>query len=280
MKKTILILLCFSFFLSSCKPEKTGEENFTVVATFYPIYLLAINIADGVDGVSVQNLTAGNTGCPDEYQLTTAAAKTLSHADLILSAGMGSETFLDRIAADKTVIDTSEGVTPMLCEDGEENPHYWLSLSAVSAGVQTIADALAEADEKNAGIYRQNAEKFTQSLLDLENEFKTSFEEKNVRAASFHEAFSYFQRDFAFLILESEHENLSPKNLSDIIRRMKEEEIPLIFADRETLSSAEIVAAETGAVICVLDPIENGAEGKDVYLSVMRTNLEKIRDAS
>ena len=69
----------------------------TVVTSFYPIWLLALNLADGVPGLEVRNLAAPDTGCLHDYQLQTGDMKTLAEADLFLVNGAGMESYLDLV---------------------------------------------------------------------------------------------------------------------------------------------------------------------------------------
>ena len=66
----------------------------TVVTSFYPIYLFALNLCDGLDDVAVHNLAAPGTGCLHDYQLQTRDMKQLAQADVFLINGAGMESYL------------------------------------------------------------------------------------------------------------------------------------------------------------------------------------------
>ena len=38
------LLFCILFLLSGCMPQKTAEQTITIVASFYPVYILAKNM--------------------------------------------------------------------------------------------------------------------------------------------------------------------------------------------------------------------------------------------
>ena len=88
MKKLLTLLL--ALMLLSVPALASAE---TVVTSFYPIYLFALNLLDGVDGVEVTNLTEPTTGCLHDYQLQTGDMKTLARADAFLINGAGMEGF-------------------------------------------------------------------------------------------------------------------------------------------------------------------------------------------
>ena len=60
MRKILCILLAFQLLLPCLAGCGRGEEQevsrLTVVATTYPVYLLACAVTDGVEGVSVERL--------------------------------------------------------------------------------------------------------------------------------------------------------------------------------------------------------------------------------
>ena len=74
-KKLLAALLTLLIFLS---PTFAAAE--TVVTSFYPIYLFALNLTQGIDGITIRNLAAPNTGCLHDYQLSTGDMKVLNKA--------------------------------------------------------------------------------------------------------------------------------------------------------------------------------------------------------
>ena len=58
-KKLICLVLLLCLFTGGC----AAADGLTVTATFYPIYLAAINVCRGVEGVSVTCLAPPTAGC-------------------------------------------------------------------------------------------------------------------------------------------------------------------------------------------------------------------------
>lgn len=105
--------------------EMEGKDKLQIMTTFYPIYMIVLNIADGIDEIEINNLTEMNTGCLHDYQLTTEDMKNISKADLLIINGGGMEGFLQDVSEndpDLNIIDTSDGIT-MLHSEGEEEAH-------------------------------------------------------------------------------------------------------------------------------------------------------------
>lgn len=101
--------------------KKDGE--FLLVTSFYPMYVLAENLAEGVEGVAVANLTENQTGCLHDYQLTSGDMKLLSEADAFLVNGAGMELFLEKVAehhANLPIVEASHGIALL---EGVEHEH-------------------------------------------------------------------------------------------------------------------------------------------------------------
>ena len=123
MKKIFLLsLLLVTFFVTGCG-GKSDDGKLHIVTSFYPMYLDAINIAGNVPGVEVTNLTAPQTGCLHDYQLTTEDMKKLESADIFIVNGLGMENFLDKVVESNKnlkIIDASHSDEIYVLKDGEE----------------------------------------------------------------------------------------------------------------------------------------------------------------
>ncbi len=108
---------------STAKESYKGERKINIVTTFYPIYLIGLNVADQIDSLEIKSLTQLNTGCLHDYQLTTEDMKLISNADMLIINGGGMESFLQDIRTNYpklTIIDTTQGIT-MLDNESEHN---------------------------------------------------------------------------------------------------------------------------------------------------------------
>ena len=57
--------------------EIKEDDNFKIVTSFYPIYVMTANIVDGAKNVTLDNMTEANTGCVHNYTLTTSDMKKI-----------------------------------------------------------------------------------------------------------------------------------------------------------------------------------------------------------
>ena len=65
-----VIMLSILIVLSGCvKKEEINEENkFKIVTSFYPLYIMTLNITNGIEDVTVSNMTDNNVGCLHNFK--------------------------------------------------------------------------------------------------------------------------------------------------------------------------------------------------------------------
>ena len=272
--------------------DNAGKKDGSVriVTTFYPMYIDAINIAKGIDGVSVTNMTKPQTGCLHDYQLTTEDMKTLEKADILIANGARMESFLDKVIKGQknlTIIDASQNME-LLETDGEKNPHLWLSVTANIQQVKNITEQLKKADPKHADAYQANADIYIQKLEALKKEMHNTLDKvPHKDIVTFHEAFPYFAKEFGLnIIAVVEREPGSeptPNELQAVIQQIKPLSSKVLFTEPQYApSAAQTIARETGAKIFTLDPVVTGestADAMDAYLVTMRKNMATLQEA-
>ena len=271
-----------------------------IVASFYPVYIAALNLADGVEGVEVVSLTGPTTGCLHDYQLSPDNRITLSGASLLAVNGAGAESFLDGVLAqspDLPVVDTSAGVP--LIESGEHheheghdhseqeevfyNEHIWTSPSRYYRQVENLRDGLCEADPAHAAQYRDNAAQYLAEIGEIRAAFADT-------AASlpfdgcilFHESLRYFADDLGLTPLASlpigEDAGVSAADLAAAQQAAAAAGQVWLLYDNQYDPAYEYLAdsAADGRIL-QLDMGVVGDEDPDAWLNAMRENLRKLR---
>lgn len=308
--KAILVLLLCALLLAACgvsnepgiTPGASGadgplastgneENDFHIVTSFYPIYVLTVNVAGGIPGVSVTNMTEPQTGCLHDYELSAADMKTLETADLFVINGAGMETFVDQVKdvyPDLTIVETAKDI-PLIVDEstGEANPHVWVSVSNAIKQVENIEEALIEADSAHEDDYRRNAEAYEKELEDLKERMHEAL--KDIRSrdiVTFHEAFPYFAEEFDLNIVSViEREpgtEPSAAELEETIETIDRLGVKAIFAEPQySAKAAETIASETGAKVYLLDPLVTGPNDADPhsYVDTMEQNLQTLIEA-
>lgn len=289
MKKIFLLLLMI-LTLSGCG-QNSDDGKLKIVTSFYPMYIDAINIAGGIDGVEVLNLTKPQTGCLHDYQLTTEDMKTLETANIFIVNGLGMENFLDKVTERKNlkIINASDSEEIFTLKDGDEvNPHVWMSITYSMEQVRTITSQLCTLDPAHAADYKKNALNYLNKLSALRDEMHFALDNlPNKDIITFHEAFPYFAAEFklkiAGVIEREPGTEPTPQELSDTIKIVNNLPVKVLFTEPQySAKAAETIARETGAKIFTLDPITTGdatPENADAYLTAMKKNSVTLTEA-
>ncbi len=301
MKKIIALLLLTALLpLAGCAAEGSGPV--TVMASFYPVYILAQNVLDGVENVHLTLMTPPATGCLHDYQLLPRDMRALSQAKMLLINGAGMESFLPDVEsqyAGLTVVDCSRGVALMAEEEAEEeheehghhhehgevNSHIWLDPQNAVQMVRNMAEALAGLLPDQAEKIGDNAGAYIAELTALDAELRAAIAVlPRKEIVTFHEAFPYFTRAYglrvvAVVTLEPD-EAPSPRMLMQVVDQVKAAGNPPLFSEPQYENSAlKTVAQETGAPVYELDPLVTGDGAKGAYQDVMRKNLAVLQAA-
>jgi zinc transport system substrate-binding protein len=287
----ILFVLILNVTLSSCNSNSSTQKKFTIVTSFYPIYIAAINVAKDIPTAEVLNMTSAQTGCLHDYQLKPQDLKTLQSANAFIVNGAGMESFLDEVLSKQKslkIIEASKGINLLKDENGEENPHVWVSMTNAITQVRNIADELSQLNPENANQYKSNAAAYIAKLEALNNKMHRSLDTiKNKDIITFHEAFPYFAKEFNLnivAVIEREPGTApTPKELEDIITLVKNSNVKALFSEPQyEAKAASTIANETDAKVYSLDPAVTGEAKKEAfndYINIMETNLKTLEEA-
>ena len=294
-KNRVLLVLfltaSFMFYnpLDVKKAEASETCKFKIVASFYPVYIIAKNVARDIPGVLVQNLTPPFSGCLHDYTVTTDDMKKLSNAQVFAANGADMESFLDKILAqhpNMKIIQLSDGI-PLIKGDGNEgdNPHVWVSISNAIIQVKNLGAALEKLDAVHKRLYRKNVFVYVAKLEKLRQQMHFELAPyKGKPIITFHEAFPYFAQEFnlkiAAVVEREPGSEPSAKELSETIKIVKKAGIKVLFSEPQYPSTAaEAIARETGARVSVLDPAVTGPDDYDAYINIMKNNLKVLKEA-
>ncbi|HKL99137.1 MAG TPA: metal ABC transporter substrate-binding protein, partial [Mobilitalea sp.] len=155
------------------KEVNKNEAKLQVVTSFYPTYILALNVTDEVPGIQVDSLTDFSAGCLHDYQLTTGDMKRLSSADVFLMNGGGMEGYIEEVVKnfpDLTIIDISEGITMIESDEheGELNPHVWLDPERYSLQISNATKGLIRYINDNQAAQKLHAQTIDAETINAE----------------------------------------------------------------------------------------------------------------
>ena len=115
MKKVLALLVALSMMFIACACSASAGQV-QVMTSFYPLYIFALNVFDGVDGVTGSCMTTPSTGCLHDYQLLASDMMKLAKADMLIVCGAGMENYLGDVQAqfpNLPVVDCSAGIDLM-----------------------------------------------------------------------------------------------------------------------------------------------------------------------
>lgn len=292
-KSTIapLLLMPLFFFAPLTHAEVRASETtkIKVVASFYPLYIMAKNVTRDVPGVVVENLAPPFTGCLHDYTVTSNDMRKLASAQFFVANGAGMESFLGKIVAQYPGLRTihlSEGIPLIKDQAGKgDNPHVWVSISNAMLQVKNLAVQMESFDQPHKELYEKNTADYIARLETLRQKMHLELAPYRGRAMiTFHEAFPYFAEEFGFSIaavVEREPgSEPSAKELADTIGLIKKNGILALFCEPQYPAIvAQTIAKETGARIYVLDPAVTGPDDFDAYITIMEKNLDVLKKA-
>lgn len=231
----MLIIVIAGIFISRLTKQDSDMEamksdgKIIVVTTIYPVYLIGLNLTDGIDNIEVKSLINRNTGCLHDYQLTAEDMKVISSADIMVINGGGMEGFLQDITdnyPDLEIIDAGEGIDLLKNTESPEenatkgletepghdeekyNSHVWLDPVLYKKQIENVRDELidyintqAEAESnidaivnklnRNADRYMEQVQTIEDEVENCKAEIKSDTGNSKQQAVIFHEAFAY-----------------------------------------------------------------------------------------
>ena len=260
------------------------NDNLKIVTSFYPIYIMTLNITNGAENVEVSNMAENYVGCIHDYTLTTTDLKKFENADIFVENGYDMEQFSQKIIdsyPNVKMIDSSTKIMDFVQEGEEVNPHFWTSIDNYILQVEAITDGLKELDSSNRDLFEQNKNAYVQKLQELKLEYESyNFSTNNV--VSLNESFSYL---FKFIgvnetLIETDHEqsSLSAETVRGVIEEVKETGIQaIVIGQNDGDQNANLIASETGTKVYRLNDAMSGDDSLDSYINTMKENLEILK---
>ncbi len=297
MLKKLLSILFVAFLcltMTGCGGEKSDKLKF--VTSCYPVYIMTLNVTDGIENVEVVPMSEGHSGCMHNFQIQSRDLQNIEKSSAFITNGAGFEPFIDKVINEMpkiNVIDSSAGIE-LLCNEhhhehehgescsDEHNSHIWMSVSNYIRQVKNISEGLIKIDSKNAEKYKSNAENYIRKLEALKSEIHEELKDVEKRnIVVFHDAFPYFAKEFNLNIITigsgDWEQELSAKEMADIVETIKHLGVSQIFIEGEISETVKAIAAETGTQIITLNAATSGDSTKDSYINIMRENVQALK---
>jgi zinc transport system substrate-binding protein len=291
-------LLVLGLLLSGCAPAPQQEGLPRVVASFFPVYDFAREVA-GPDFEVVCLVPPG--GDPHSADVTPEMARQVTRADLVLLLGLDMDGWVSKLAATERPtrqVVVTRGL-PSRPPDPTElhefaaddhhhhddvDPHVWLDPELAQRMVQTIAEALIELRPDREEALRERRDAYVAQLSELDEAFRTGLAEVPRRPlVTFHGAFGYLFARYGLEVAAAVEvfpgDEPSAAYLRALVDLMRQRNIDVIFAEPQLPDrAAQVIAREIGGRVERLDPCETllVEEPKATYLDRQRRNLATL----
>ncbi len=267
----------------------------------FPVIASTTVLADlveqvGGDQVQVRSLAPAGAD-PHTYQPTPESMRLLSRARLVFFNGAGLEEWWTKavraIAAKETlVVELSTGLATLKNpgdsqgHGGEADPHVWLDPTKAAVYVGRIRDALSQVDAPNAAYYAGRARAYQGELDALDRWIQAEVAKvppARRKIVTFHNAFQYFAARYGFavkgFIVVSPGKEPSARGMAELVRLIKREQIPAVFAEADfNPKMLEALAREAGVKVVtnLYDGNLTTGPPAESYLALMRHDVTEI----
>ena len=285
-----LVSLLAALILAGCRQSPAPEGKLLVVASFYPMYEFARQVA--ADRAQVISLVPPGVHGHD-WEPSPQDVAQVRHARVFVYNGAGFEPWVDKLlsesAASSTVVVAASAGLAVARAGGEGmDPHVWLDPLLARREVDAIRDALERSDPVGKPAYAANASAYGEKLAALDARFDAGLRDCARRdVVVSHAAFGYLTRRYRLTQIAvtglAPQAEPSPAALAAIVRTARERHVTAIFL--EPLVSprlAETLAREVGVRLLTLNPVEGVTKQEAIdgvgYIELMGKNLESLRE--
>lgn len=253
-------------------------ENSPILNVFTSILPQKFFVEQLASGLANVEVMVGPDMSPHTYEPLPQQMSRLSRATLFFTIGVPFEKALEKeltaVCPDLKMIATNKGVgyQPMesfdathqhseACthETGQPDPHIWLDPDQVMIQATNIAAALKESLPEHCATIDERLASFTRQLQALNEELLlTLLPVKGQTMLVFHPAFGYFARRYGLKqqAVEIEGKEPGPRQLVELIRKCRAENIHVIFVQKQfPVNAAQTIAEAINGAVVQIDPL-------------------------
>ena len=277
----VMILLMLTAACGSSQTADTPAGNkLAVVTTTALLADLARNV--GGDLVAVTALVPPGAEV-HSFQSTPADSVAINQAALVISNGGQLDGFLDSLVQGSLSDDAVRVVAakPLLVSETTD-PHFWQNPVFTVTYIEEIRDGLIAADPENATVYQRNFDSYKEELTKLDFDiFSTlsTVDPSRRHLITFHDAFGHFAARYGWEVtafVSASGGEVSPGRVVEILRQVRELDIPAVFAEPQFRADVlENAAQEAGVKTGVIysDALDNEVSS---YIDMMLFNAKNL----
>lgn len=267
----------------SNKQNSTSQSNKISIVTTTNVYSdIAKNIV-GKYGTATAIIDKSSID-PHDFDPTTADAKKVAQANIIVANGLGYDSWMNKLAksVDKKPVLVGEDLMGLKSGD---NPHIWYNLDMPTKYVDYLVKRLSKLDKKHATYFKENGEKYLAKIDKIKQLAQANKGDQKPVFVS-EPVFDYALQEAGYKIGDKKFEEAiengtdpSPKTINEMNNAIKQKKIAFFVNNTQASSSTvksfvKLAKKNNIPVLNVRETIPNNT----TYLAWMKENYQKLAD--
>lgn len=279
----LVTLLSFIVVGCSNKQNSTSQSGKISIVTTTNVYSdIAKNIV-GKYGTATAIIDKSSVD-PHDFDPTTADAKKVAQANIIVANGLGYDSWMNKLAksVDKKPVLVGEDLMGLKSGD---NPHIWYNLDMPTKYVDYLVKRLSKLDKKHATYFKENGEKYLAKIDKIKQLAQANKGDQKPVFVS-EPVFDYALQEAGYKIGDKKFEEAiengtdpSPKTINEMNNAIKQKKIAFFVNNTQASSSTvksfvKLAKKNNVPVLNVRETIPNNT----TYLAWMKENYQKLAD--
>ncbi len=160
------LLLLAAICLAGCAKSPKSSSSQIKIVTSTNIYADIAQQVVGKYGQATALIANGNSD-PHDFGPTTASAKTVAAADIVVASGMGYDSWIQSLAdaSDKKVTKVGEDLMGL---ESSANPHIWYNLDMPKKYVAFLVKKLGKLQPKHAAYFKKQGASYLKKIAKID----------------------------------------------------------------------------------------------------------------
>lgn len=221
---------------------------------------------------------------PHDFDPTTADAKKVAQANIIVANGLGYDSWMNKLAksVDKKPVLVGEDLMGLKSGD---NPHIWYNLDMPTKYVDYLVKRLSKLDKKHAAYFKENGKNYLAKIDKIKQLAQANKGDQKIVFVS-EPVFDYALQEAGYKIGDKKFEEAiengtdpSPKTINEMNKAIKQKKIAFFVNNTQASSSTvksfvKLAKKNNVLVLNVRETIPNNT----TYLAWMKENYQKLAD--
>ena len=236
MRGAVILAAAAMLVVAACTaggPAATGGSAIPVLGTenFYADLLTQI----GGSRVTVSSILNDPNADPHEFEASTATAKVVADAKLVIVNGIGYDDFMDKLLGaankpDRVVL----SVQDILKKSDDDNAHVWYDPKTMPAVAEAATAALTKLDPQGASYFAAQKAKYLAALKPIDDKIAALKSKYGGAPIAFTEPVAEYQTDAIGLKL------LTPEGFMRAIEQGVDPAPADVAAERDLLTGKKV----------------------------------------